>query len=298
MLKVDGISKSFGSTLAVDNLSFELKKGDITGLLGPNGAGKTTTMRMIASYLFPSKGKIYVNDIDTSKKTLQTQQMIGYLPENNPLYLDMIVSDYLNMTAKLYGMSSLEIKKSMEQTAKSVGIADKMASPIGELSKGYKQRVGLAAALLHNPSLLILDEPTEGLDPIQREEIRRLIKKLAKEKVILLSTHVMQEVKAMCNSAVVINKGKLVIQGDPDKLSGTQILILKITGQKLDELQKLPGVSKKDVKINGENITISTDQEIRPEINKLAQKYKWTIWEMHVQDSLETVFESLKEAKQ
>lgn len=231
MLKVKKISKNFANTKAVKDLSFELKKGDIAGLLGPNGAGKTTTMRMITSYYFPSKGSITINGKDTQDYTLETQSQIGYLPENNPLYLDMLVVDFLTMTAKFHEVKKDKITKAIKKVAKEVGIENRLLSTISELSKGYKQRVGLAAALIHDPKLLILDEPTEGLDPNQRNEIRKLIKDISKDKVILISTHVLQEVEAMCNKVIVINDGKLVEEGSPKKIDLEKVF-KKLKGEK------------------------------------------------------------------
>ena len=305
MLKVKKIHKSFGKVEVIKGLSFSVKKGDVVGLLGPNGAGKTTTMRMIASYYFPAKGKITVNGIDTQENTLNSQQEIGYMPENNPLYLDMIVYDYLTMSGKFYGVDKKKLHKRIIDTSKSVGIRDKLAKPIKELSKGYKQRVGLAAAMLHDPKLLILDEPTEGLDPNQREEIRQLIKHLAKDKVILISTHVMQEVKAMCNKVIVINEGKLVVEGEPDSLTGKKHLELHIQGKDIEkELRSILDLDKDDSvtvldtyninKHEVKKVVVKTNKEIRPEISKLASKNNWVVWQMSMQDALEEVFEQLK----
>src|SRR3990167_1469622 len=227
MVKVNTISKYFGKEKAVDGLSFELKKREITGLLGANGAGKSTTMRMITSYLFPSKGTISINGLDTQKHTLETQRLIGYIPENNPLYTEMLVYDYLEMSARFFDSALADIKR-IKETAKSVGLSDKLMTSIHELSKGYRQRVALAAALIHNPSVLIMDEPTEGLDPNQRQDIHRLIKSLSKDKAILISSHVLQEVKAMCTSVIVINKGRLAASGSLDSLSGYKTIKMQL----------------------------------------------------------------------
>ena len=303
MLKAENISKKFGKTYAVRNLSFELKKGDITGLLGPNGAGKTTTMRMITSYYFPSNGKITIDDQNTTTHTLQTQKKIGYLPENNPLYLDMLVVDYLEMTAKLNGVQIKNIKNQINKVAKQVNIKSKLLSPIAELSKGFKQRVGIAAALLHDPKIIIMDEPTEGLDPNQREEIHGLIKNLSKERGIMISTHVMQEVKAMCNKVIVINEGELVVAGAPDQLSKMKTLKLKLEGDKdkmEDSLTKLIDTKENetlkisDRKAKIKTVELKSQNELRPEVSKLAAKNNWTIWEMEMLDSLEDVFHKLK----
>lgn len=298
MVKVDGITKYFGTTKVIDDISFELKKGDVTGLLGPNGAGKTTTMRMITSYYFPNKGKIQINDKDTQAETLETQKLIGYLPENNPLYYDMMVYDFLLMSAKLNGVTGKLAHQRIIETSKKIAISDKLTKNIGELSKGYKQRVGLASTLLHNPSVLILDEPTEGLDPVQRDEIRSLIKELSKETTILLSTHVLQEVRAMCNNVIVINKGKVVASGIPENLSLKKGYKLKLEGSNIKE--KLSKILSKDdiLKIEKEDkgkasIYIQSSEELRPQISKLATENKWTIWELQMEDSIEEVFKEL-----
>lgn len=300
MLKVSNISKKFNQFLAVDQLSFEIKKGEIVGLLGPNGAGKSTTMKMITSYFLPDEGKISVNGKDTSSKILETQKVIGYLPENNPLYEDMLVFDYLAMTVELNDKKTNNLEKLVYQVAKSVNLENKLIKPIKELSKGYKQRVGLAQALINNPKLLILDEPTEGLDPIERGNLHKLIKKLSKDRAILISTHVMGEVKAMCDRVVVINKGKLVASGKPESLTGKAYLRLKLEGEKIEESLKKIIKQKdgekfliKDKRKKVKSVFIMTKREIRPELNKVIAKNKWLIWEMNVQDEIEEIFKEL-----
>ena len=193
MLTVQRLTKSFGSTKAVDDLSFSIAAGEIVGFLGPNGAGKTTTMRLIAGYLSPDSGKILIDNKPVGEEGSDARRHIGYLPENNPLYRDMLVSEFLTLSADLKGIPSEKRAEAFDFAVRAVDIGDVYYRPVGELSKGYKQRVGMAVALLHRPSILILDEPTEGLDPNQRTEIRTLIKSLAKDRTILLSTHVMQE---------------------------------------------------------------------------------------------------------
>ena len=298
MIVLKNASKDFGSVKAVDSLSLEIEKGDVTGLLGPNGAGKTTTMRMITSYFFPSSGDILINGKSTQSQTQKTQSQIGYMPENNPLYNDMIVFDFLSMTANLQGLKKSKITSRIKEISESVGIKNKLSTNIGELSKGYKQRVGIASALIHNPQVLILDEPTEGLDPNQREDIRKLIKDLSKDKAILISTHVMQEVKAMCNKVIVINDGKLIAQGTPEELAETKVLKVIIEGEKIKEsLEKLLTEDNEKIKSKGKSNTktvfIYSNRELRPEISKLASKNSWTIWEMQTQDGLEQVFHSI-----
>jgi ABC-2 type transport system ATP-binding protein len=301
MIKFENVSKSFGKTKIIKSLSFELKKGDVAGLLGPNGAGKTTTMRMLTSYYLPDSGRILIDGKNTIKDTIKTQKKIGYLPENNPLYLDMIVVDYLRMSANINGMDFKDIENRILQVAKEVDIKDKLSKPIKELSKGYKQRTGLAAALIHDPEILVLDEPTEGLDPNQRKELHELIKKISKDKIILISTHVIQEVKAMCNKVILINNGELVKFGDPDELSKNKTIKISLSGKDIkDSLEKLlkdndlTDFSVKAKKDDTAEVSISTDKEIRPELSNLISKNKWTVWNLYVEDSIEQVFKDLK----
>lgn len=217
---VSAVSKVYGSQRAVDNISFELKKGEIVGFLGPNGAGKSTTMKMICGYLPPTSGSIKVCGYDIYTQPMEVRQSIGYLPESNPLYYDMYVREYLEMSAgihKLGNKSKARIAEMIELT----GLSKEAHKKIGMLSKGYKQRVGLAQAMLHNPQVLILDEPTTGLDPNQIVEIRELITRIGKEKTVLLSTHIMQEVQAMCNRIIIINNGIIAADDSIDKIQQT-----------------------------------------------------------------------------
>ena len=308
MLKLENVYKRFGSQLAVNDLSFELNAGEIVGLLGPNGAGKTTTMRLIASYFFPDVGKIYVAGHNTVTRTLLTQADIGYLPENNPLYPDMLVVDFLLLT---WGLSDGQQKQRLNHSAQlqrihcvaqSVNLDHKLMQTIGSLSKGYKQRVGLAAAMLTEPKILILDEPTEGLDPNERAEIRTLIQKLSVGRIILISTHVLQEVKAICTKAIVISDGKLVVAGDPEHLSNKFTVVVDLEGEKIDsELKKLIKKTKSgdyyeitNKKSKIKTVTITSHQEIRPNLAKLVAKNKWIVWSLSAADELDQVFRSLK----
>jgi len=205
-LKVKNISKSFGSQKALNDVSFEIKKGEIVGFLGPNGAGKSTMMKILTTYSKADKGQAFVNEYDVLTQPREVQKSIGYLPEHNPLYKDMYVKEYLAFNAAIYKISKKRISSVIEQT----GLSPEAHKKIGELSKGYQQRVGLASALLHDPEVLILDEPTTGLDPNQLIEIRKLIKQFSQKKTILLSTHIMKEVEAVCDRVLIINKGQLV----------------------------------------------------------------------------------------
>lgn len=217
---VNAVSKIYGSQRAVDNISFELKKGEIVGFLGPNGAGKSTTMKMICGYLPPTSGNIKVCGHDIYTQPMEVRQSIGYLPESNPLYYDMYVREYLEMSAGIHKLGS-KSKARIEEMIELTGLNKEAHKKIGMLSKGYKQRVGLAQAMLHNPQVLILDEPTTGLDPNQIVEIRELITRIGKEKTVLLSTHIMQEVQAMCSRVIIINNGVIAADDSIDKIQQT-----------------------------------------------------------------------------
>jgi len=209
-IEVSQLSKIYGTQHAVDAISFQLKKGEIVGFLGPNGAGKSTTMKMITGYLEPTAGSILVGGVNVAENPIEIRKKIGYLPESNPLYFDMYVREYLLFAASLHQIDKTKIKDKVEEVIVLTGLQKECHKKIGTLSKGYKQRVGLAQAIMHDPEVLILDEPTSGLDPNQLVEIRELIVRLGKEKTVLLSTHIMQEVASMCSSAIVIANGKIV----------------------------------------------------------------------------------------
>ncbi|MEN9447288.1 MAG: hypothetical protein RJA25_578 [Bacteroidota bacterium] len=218
-VSVLNLSKKYAQQKAVDNISFEVKKGEILGFLGPNGAGKSTTMKMLTCYLPPSSGTASIDGMDIIQQPLEVRRKIGYLPENNPLYYDMYVKEFLEFAYRIYGQqSSNKIQQTIKETIDLVGLGLEQHKKIGQLSKGYKQRVGIAQALIHQPEVLILDEPTSGLDPNQLADIRNLIKELGKEKTIIFSTHIMQEVQAVCDRVIIINKGKIVANEKPDNL--------------------------------------------------------------------------------
>ena len=242
-LKVINISKSFGSQKALNNVSFEIKKGEIVGFLGPNGAGKSTMMKILTTYSKADKGEAFVNEYDVLSKPREVQKCIGYLPEHNPLYKDMYVKEYLAFNAKVYKISKKRIFTVIEQT----GLSPEAHKKIGALSKGYQQRVGLASALLHDPEVLILDEPTTGLDPNQLIEIRKLIKQISKKKTILLSTHIMKEVEAVCDRVLIINQGMLVADKKLADLREENEQIIEVEfDYRVEEafLQRLPNVTK------------------------------------------------------
>ena len=207
-LEIKKINKKYGDQDALIDVSFSLKKGDIVGFLGPNGAGKTTLMKIITSIIKPDSGDITINGYDTQKNEISTKRQIGYLAENNPLYKDMLVTEYLDFIASLYEIENKKDK--VKEIIKKTGLESEIKKKIEELSKGYKQRVGIAAALVHDPNVLILDEPTTGLDPNQLIEIRKLIHEIGQEKIVLLSTHILQEIPKICNHIIIINKGRIV----------------------------------------------------------------------------------------
>jgi len=209
-IKVQHLSKVYGTQKAVDNISFEVNKGEILGFLGPNGAGKSTTMKILTGYIPATEGSAEVNGFDVKTSPIQVKNNIGYLPEHNPLYLDMYVKEFLGFIGSLYGLKGRELEIRIDNTIERVGLGLEKHKKIGQLSKGYRQRVGLAQALIHNPDVLILDEPTTGLDPNQLVEIRDLIKNIGKDKTVIFSTHIMQEVEAICDRVVIINHGKIV----------------------------------------------------------------------------------------
>lgn len=223
MIELTGVSKFFGEVKAIDNISFKIKKGEIVGFLGPNGAGKTTTMRLILGILRPTRGKIKVFGLDPQEERVKIVKRIGYLPEGNPLYPEMKVKEYLSFIAQAKGV------KDFIKISKEVDLADKLEQKIETLSRGYKQRVGLASALLGNPDALILDEPTSGLDPLEQEKIRELIRKLGKNRVVIFSTHILSEVEAIADRLIIIHKGKIVYDGKkPKKRGGVESLFKKV----------------------------------------------------------------------
>jgi len=304
MIKVDNITKTFNTTKAVDRVSFEIQPNSVVGLLGPNGAGKSTTMRLLTGYLTADSGIIEVDGVKIEDNPQSIQKKIGYLPENNPLYYEMLVSEALEFAAKLSLHDDSKKKEAFDFAVQSVGIEHYYYRPIHELSKGYKQRVGLAMALLHQPEILILDEPSEGLDPTQRAEIRSLITELAKNRTIILSTHVMQEVAAVCNRILIINRGKLVADGSSEELSrmakSERTLMVTIEGENIQKLlEEIKGVQHVDV-TKSENkkssflIGLDAESMIQPELSKLSRENNWTIWEIREQEhDLESIFQKI-----
>lgn len=306
MISVSGLTKNFGEVLAVNNISFSIRRGEITGLLGPNGAGKTTTLRMLTCYLKPSAGKVSVGEYLADENPMEIKQLIGYLPESAPIYGDMIVYDYLNYISFIRGITE---KNRLKEIAELCGLNDVMHKNVNELSKGYKQRVGLAHAMIHDPDILILDEPTSGLDPNQIIEIRELIKEIGKQKTVILSTHILSEVEATCNRVIIIDKGSIVADAgtqDLTSVSGKETKIsIKVHGVDFDnlsnELQKLQGVRNVQKVIDDEGLTAAViissmngDGDIRPDIFKVVSENGWVLYEMTKEyRTLENVFREL-----
>tara|TARA_R110002049_G_scaffold187188_4_gene355451 strand:+ start:328 stop:1239 length:912 start_codon:yes stop_codon:yes gene_type:complete len=260
-IKVENISKLYGKQRALNDVSFEVKPGEIVGFLGPNGAGKSTMMKIITTYLPASEGKVSVCGIDVNENALAVRGLIGYLPENNPLYLDMYVRESIEFVAKIHKIKST--KKLIDDIIEKVGLQVEQNKKIGELSKGYRQRVGLAQALIHDPKVLILDEPTTGLDPNQLAEIRNLIKTVGKEKTVMLSTHIMQEVEAICDRVMIINKGELVANKSAKELTSiaTEKIVITVEFEgTIDEkkLSAIAGVTKME-KIGNNTFQIESD---------------------------------------
>jgi len=248
LVLVDHLVKTYGPLRAVDDLSFQVKRGEIVGLLGPNGAGKSTTMKVLTCYVGADGGTVKVAGVSIEDDPVEVRRHIGYLPENAPLYAEMRVKEYLQFAGRVRAMSGAKLNDRIDWAVKACGLEPKYMSPIGNLSRGYRQRVGLAQAVLHDPDLLILDEPTSGLDPIQLIEIRKLIMEIGQTKTVFFSTHIMQEVEAVCNRAIVINRGKLAADGSPSELKAKmgkeQKVILRVKGPTQLEVQTLVGAIK------------------------------------------------------
>jgi len=281
MIKVENLTKTYGDLLAIDDLSFSIEKGQIWGLLGPNAAGKTTTMRILAGYLSPTEGNATVADFDVLKEAKKVKAAIGYLPEYVPLYPEMTVTEYLTYVAAIKLMPKKERHEALEKSLTACGLEEVRKRLIRNLSHGYKQRVGIAQALIHDPDVLILDEPTVGLDPAQIKEIRELIKSLRGERTILLSTHILAEVTQICDGVAILNKGKLVTSGTLKELTSSfkeqerALVKLKITGKAIINLiQGLPGVKKINASPDGLLVDWHPGQDPRDDIARLIGENK------------------------
>ena len=290
-ITVNSVSKSYKSQKALNNISFSADKGQIIGFLGPNGAGKSTMIKILTGYIKPNSGEVFVDEIDVLKNPIAAQKVIGYLPEHNPLYAEMYVREYLQFQAAIYKVAKSQIEDCIEK----VGLSLEVNKKIHQLSKGYQQRVGIAAAILHNPKVLILDEPTTGLDPNQIIEIRALIQELGKNKTVLFSTHIMQEVEAVCDRVIIIKKGEILVDKKLEELQDSKQQIIEVTFNTLfDEMifQKLSNLSSvKNTSDNNWQLTFSSDKDMRSKIFDLAQEHNLKILSLTAQNkNLETLF--------
>jgi len=309
-IAVRNLTKHYGTEKAVDNISFDVKSGEILGFLGPNGAGKTTTMKIVTCYLPPTAGTVDVEGFSIADHSFEVRGKIGYLPEMNPLYLDMNVLEYLEYSAQLFGIKNSLLRERMREMVEVCGLGNVRHKDIGELSKGYRQRVGLAQAMIHDPQVLILDEPTSGLDPNQIVEIRNLIKKLGRAKTVILSTHILSEVQATCDRVIIINKGHIVADGTPDQLQqnfrGAEMVSLELkanVGNAMTDifpkLKAMPLVES--VEYGGQEGTIhkftvhtAKGNDVREQLFQKAVDERWTLLEMSRRiTSLEEVFHDL-----
>jgi ABC-2 type transport system ATP-binding protein len=313
-IQVKELTKLYGEQKAIDQISFEIKTGEIVGFVGPNGAGKSTTMKILTGFIPPSSGEVKINDLDLIDKSLEIRKHIGYLPENNPLYLDMYVKEYLEFVSGIYKLGNKTClpadtaKSRIEEIIAQTGLTIEQKKKIGALSKGYRQRVGLAQALIHDPEILILDEPTSGLDPNQIVEIRNLISQVGKEKTVLLSTHIMQEVEAICDRIIIINKGKIVADDSIEAIyshTKDQLITVVVEFDKEVNQKQLEGINLVDkvARIDDKNWLIqglpvrqagSSTEDIRQHIFKFAVESGLTVLSMQKKEkSLEEVFQEL-----
>lgn len=303
MIQVENLTKRYGPTLAVSDVSFEVQKGEILGFLGPNGAGKTTTMRIITGFLSPSSGRVRVAGYDIADEPIAAKKCLGYLPENPPVYTDMTVNEYLAFVGRIKSVPRGELKKRIGEVSEKCSIADVQHRQIGKLSKGYRQRVGLAQALIHNPDVLILDEPTAGLDPKQIIETRELIKSLAGQHTVILSTHILPEVSKTCQRVVVINKGTVVAVGAPEELTarlqGYGSVLVTVEGpapEIMSKLQAVPGVNLVEpVEAMGARVTLEVhtekNRDVRADLARAIVESGWGLFELKTSGmSLEDIF--------
>lgn len=296
MIEVESLSKHFGDVRAVDDVSFTIKRGEVVAFLGPNGAGKTTTMRLLTGYIPPTKGVCRIKGIDVTENPTKIRESIGYLAEDNPLYPDMKVYEYLEFISNIRRL--VNFRERIEELSGLCGIEDVMGAEIRTLSKGYRQRVGIAQAMIHNPDILILDEPTEGLDPNQVVELRGLIKELGMEKTVMLSTHILSEAEASCNRILIINKGKIVADAPREELKdiskGEEVTTLEVvtTDDPLPLISELPYVD--NIYKKGNIYEIFSREDIRQRLFSFAVSRNWVILDMHRKvKSLEDVFREL-----
>lgn len=297
MIRVNDLTKNYGLRRAIDGLNFEARQGEILGFLGPNGAGKTTTMRILTGYMPPTSGTATIAGYDVVSESLEVRKRVGYLPETVPLYTDMTLYDYLKFMADLRHLPNSD--DVIDETLEMVGLLERAEGFIGNLSKGMRQRLGLAQALLHKPEVLILDEPTIGLDPAQIIEVRNVIREVGKERTVLLSTHILSEAQQLCDRILIINKGKIVVEDTPEnlqsRLTGAERVQLRVKGESdelVEKIGKLKGVQEVQAKTDGAiEFQFAPGQDLRPEVARLVVRSNYDLLEMHsVSLSLEEIF--------
>jgi ABC-2 type transport system ATP-binding protein len=307
MIRIENLTKYYHTLCAVDQINLDVEKGEILGLLGPNGAGKTTTLRMLTGYLKPSSGTIFVKGFSIDKHVLEIKKVLGYLPESAPLYHDMLVFDYLNYVAAIREIHGDQKLARIRRLAELCGINEVMHQPIGELSKGYRQRVGLAHAMMNDPEVLVLDEPTSGLDPNQIAEIRKIIKEIGKEKTIIISTHILSEAEATCDRIVIINQGKIVADGSTENLKqsagGQNMMNLSLqnadfksakeTFASISGIESVTRVAETNKTLNIK-LGYQSTHDLRPDIYRKIRATDWIILDFHQEtQSLENIFREL-----
>ena len=303
-VRVKNLTKIYGEQKVVDDISFEVQEGEIVGFLGPNGAGKSTTMKIATCYIPPTSGELTINGLDVERDSVEVRNLIGYLPEHNPLYLDMYVHEYLGFIGSLYRLSGRRLKDRVASMVEMCGLTREQNKKIGTLSKGYRQRVGLAQALIHNPPVLILDEPTTGLDPNQLVEIRQLIKETSQAKTVIFSTHIMQEVQALCDRVVIIDRGRLVADSLVSELKGDDANVIYLVAEFAEsvDLQALMGIDgvidAAEQQKNQYILKADANRDVRPGIFKFATANNNILLEMREEkQSLENVFQKLTGGK-
>ncbi len=303
-IKVKNLTKIFGEQKAIEDITFEVDKGEILGFLGPNGAGKSTTMKIAACFLPPSEGSVKICDLEVSEHPGRIKSLLGYLPEHNPLYLEMYVREYLAFIGRIHGLNGSTLKNRIDEMINLCGLTREQNKKIETLSKGYRQRVGLAQALIHDPKVLILDEPTTGLDPNQIIEIRELIKKISHDKTVIFSTHIMQEVQALCDRVVVIDRGKIVANDTINQLKSKKVEIAIINVEFTEEvksslLESIPEiVSIEQITANKLKIKATTEVDIRPKIFEFASANGLTLVGIQQEEvTMENVFQDLTKPK-
>lgn len=307
MIHVENLTKYYDGFCAVDQITFDMHKGEILGLLGPNGAGKTTTLRMVTGFLRPTSGSIRIKDYTIEQHSLEIRKLLGYLPEAAPLYHDMLVYDYLDYVAKIREFNKQQTHSRIREMGELCGLNEVMHKPIGELSRGYKQRVGLAHAMISDPEILVLDEPTSGLDPNQIVEIREIIKEIGKEKTIILSTHILSEAEATCDRIVIINRGKIVADDSTESLKRTargeslinislQNATLQSVKEKLADIQGIVAITAVDETADSTNVVVNchSSVDLRGEIYRKVKETDWILLDFHQETkTLEKIFREL-----